>query len=90
MYFTEGSMKIFKTVVAYFILTLSLLTIQTDIFAQKNTDGHTTLVELFKEWRKFEKPPLLNGVSNYTIAGFNMRQPEFLKLRTKLKVKTNF
>ena len=66
------SMKIFKSVVAYFILTLSLLTIQNDVFAQKNTDGHTALVELFKEWRKFEKPPLLNGVSNYTIAGFRL------------------
>jgi len=66
------------------VITLSLLTIQNDVFAQKNTDGHAALVELFKEWRKFEKPPLLNGVSNYTIAGFNMRQPEFLKLRTRL------
>ena len=77
-------MKIFKSVVAYFIFTLSLLTIQNDVLAQKNSDGHAALVELFKDWRKFEEPPLLNGVSNYTIAGFNMRQPEFLKLRTRL------
>ena len=34
-------MKIFKSVAAYFNITLSLLTIQNNVFAQKNTDGHT-------------------------------------------------
>lgn len=43
------------------------------------------LVSLFKEWRKFETPPLKDGAPDYTKATFEKRWPEFKKLQAQLK-----
>jgi hypothetical protein len=45
---------------------------------------HDDLVQLFKDWRAFESPPLLDGAPDYTAESFEARQPEFLKLRDRL------
>ena len=42
------------------------------------------LVELYKEWRAFEKPPLRDGAPDYTSATFNKRWPTFKTLQSKL------
>jgi hypothetical protein len=42
------------------------------------------LVKLFKEWRSFETPPLLEGAPDYTKATFEKRWPEFQKLNQQL------
>ncbi|NCF59724.1 MAG: hypothetical protein GWP64_07685 [Gammaproteobacteria bacterium] len=39
---------------------------------------HDDLVDLFKDWRAFESPPLLDGAPDYTAERFEARQPEFL------------
>jgi hypothetical protein len=45
---------------------------------------HDDLVDLFKDWRAFESPPLLDGAPDYTAERFEARQPEFLALRARL------
>jgi hypothetical protein len=46
--------------------------------------SYTDLVSFFKEWRNFEKPPLLNGAPDYTASTFEKRWPEFKNLQAKL------
>ncbi len=45
---------------------------------------HDDLVMLFKDWRAFETPPLLEGAPDYTAERFEARQPEYLELRKRL------
>ncbi|MDY2586937.1 hypothetical protein SNF14_06270 [Winogradskyella aquimaris] len=42
------------------------------------------MVALFKEWRTFEKPPLLNGAPDYTAKTFEQRWPQFIELQQSL------
>jgi hypothetical protein len=51
---------------------------------KKVSANHQDLVALFKEWRAFEKPPLLNGAPDYTAKTFERRYPDFKKLQAKL------
>ena len=51
---------------------------------QKQTNDYTALVSLFKEWRSFEKPPLLKGAPDYTNISFNKRWPAFKSLQSRL------
>ena len=46
--------------------------------------NYDDLVALFKEWRAFEKPPLLEGAPDYTFERFEKRWPEFKKLQGRL------
>jgi hypothetical protein len=48
------------------------------------TKEYTDLVALFKEWRAFENPPLVNGAPDYTQATFEERKPAFQQLQAKL------
>ena len=43
------------------------------------------LVTLFHEWRNFEKPPIHNGVPDYTQATFEKRWPQFKAIQTRLQ-----
>ncbi len=43
------------------------------------------LVDLFEAWRRFEVPPLLNGVPDYSQAAFNSRAPRYGALRAQLE-----
>jgi hypothetical protein len=45
---------------------------------------HDDLVELFRDWRAFESPPLLDGAPDYTAKRFESRQPGYLALRSRL------
>ncbi len=45
---------------------------------------HDELVDLFKDWRAFESPPLLEGAPDYTAERFTQRRSEFEALRTRL------
>ncbi|PHN03007.1 hypothetical protein CRP01_29745 [Flavilitoribacter nigricans DSM 23189 = NBRC 102662] len=42
------------------------------------------MVQLFREWRAFEQPPLRDGAPDYTAATFTQRRPEFEALRARL------
>jgi len=46
---------------------------------------HGDLVQLFKEWRAFEVPPLLNGAPDYTASTFEKRYADFEGYRNRLE-----
>ena len=46
--------------------------------------GHEELVQLFKDWRAFESPPLADGAPDYSSARFEQRQGEYRELRERL------
>ena len=50
------------------------------------TKEYSDLVSLFKEWRTFENPPLLDGAPDYREATFKERWPDFKKLQSRLLV----
>jgi hypothetical protein len=52
--------------------------------AVKSSAGYSDLVELFKEWREFEKPPMREGAPDYTSKTFEKRWPEFKSLQNQL------
>lgn len=54
------------------------------ISQQKQTNNYTSLVSLFKDWRAFEKPPLLKGAPDYTAVSFNKRLAAFKALQSRL------
>lgn len=49
------------------------------------TNQYDDLVTLFHEWRAFEKPPLLDGAPDYSVATFEKRWPVFKGLQKKLR-----
>ena len=49
------------------------------------SNDYLELVALFKEWRTFEKPPLLNGAPDYTVETFEKRWPGFRELQSRLQ-----
>ncbi|MEP0265595.1 hypothetical protein [Dokdonia sp.] len=84
-----------KTTTILFSLLLTLFySCQTDkketiAEAQTKIESFTSndyldLVALFKEWRTFEKPPLLDGAPDYTLETFEKRWPKFKELRSGL------
>ncbi|WP_421807204.1 hypothetical protein [Flagellimonas sp.] len=49
------------------------------------SNDYGDLVALFKEWRTFENPPLLDGAPDYTAETFDKRWPKFKELQSKLQ-----
>lgn len=45
---------------------------------------YADLVQLFQEWREFERPPLRDGAPDYTAETFKQRWPIFKQLQAKL------
>lgn len=52
--------------------------------ASFSTTEPTDLVELFREWRSFETPPMREGAPDYTDATFQQRWPAFTALQERL------
>ena len=77
-------MKLKSVLPSTLLMLLLIFSTNSYLLAQKSSKDYNSLVELFKQWRNFEKPPLLNGAPDYTVASFNRRQPVFLQLRKKL------
>tara|TARA_R110002012_G_scaffold296032_2_gene493046 strand:- start:113837 stop:115513 length:1677 start_codon:yes stop_codon:yes gene_type:complete len=50
-----------------------------------SSNDYEALVSLFKEWRTFEEPPLLDGAPDYTKSSFEKRLPAFKELQAKLQ-----
>ena len=75
----------------FVVALLSILLFSCQTNSEKPTEQNFTsnkyedLVSLFKEWRAFEKPPLLDGAPDYTAATFEKRWPQFLELQKTLK-----
>lgn len=53
--------------------------------ATLTSNDYSDLVALFKEWRTFEKPALLDGAPDYTIESFEKRWPRFKELQSGIK-----
>lgn len=73
--------RLLSTLTCTFFLLSSL---QFQVQAQEGSNDYAALVGLFKEWRTFETPPLLNGAPDYTAETFAARRTAFEHLRTKL------
>ncbi|MGO4920198.1 hypothetical protein [Maribacter spongiicola] len=62
-----------------------LLFVSTPLIAlAQDTSSNQNLVELFKKWRSFENPPLLDGTPDYTAEAFEKRAPEFKTLQQQI------
>jgi hypothetical protein len=75
----------------FFLIFISCQTKQEEKTAQSpaktanfTSNDYEDLVALFKEWRTFEKPPLLNGAPDYTAKTFEQRWPQFIELQQSL------
>jgi len=69
----------------FFLLLLFGCNVTTNqTYSERKTNNYQDLVDLFKDWRKFESPPLLNGAPDYTQERFNNDQEKFSELRDKL------
>jgi len=68
-----------KLLIIYLLISFTVPSI-----IHSQDDNRLALEKVFKDWREFEKPPLLNGAPDYTIDTFNNRMPEFRKLRDRL------
>jgi len=52
---------------------------------QAAASEYPALLDLFEDWRAFERPPLLDGAPDYTRERFEQRQPAYLALRQRLE-----
>lgn len=73
--------KISKVVI-YLFCFLSLLFANAQ---EQEAKVNRELLELFKEWRNFEMPPLKDGVPDYSKSTFDFRFVQYNKLRSRLE-----
>jgi hypothetical protein len=68
------------------MLPVLLMLFSSTIQSQPETrpSQHRDLLQLFSEWRTFERPPLLNGAPDYTTETFAKRHCDYLRLRQRL------
>lgn len=52
--------------------------------AVESSNSYQDLVQLFKDWRIFETPPMRDGAPDYTAETFKQRWPEFKALQAEL------
>ena len=73
--------KISKVVINSFCFLFLLFANAQEQEAKVNRE----LLELFKEWRNFEMPPLKDGVPDYSKSTFDFRFVQYKKLRSRLE-----
>ena len=69
---------------ALLLLASLLSSCQSEPTTTKGSTQYSDLLALFKNWRSFETPPLLDEAPDYTAATFQKRQPAFKKLQAQL------
>lgn len=77
-------MKYCNSISRLLLLLMFLFISASGISQQKQINNYTSLVTLFKDWRAFEKPPLLKGAPDYTVLSFHKRGPAFKRLQSRL------
>lgn len=77
-------MKSIKILCYCLFITFLIVSSKLTLVAQSNSASYQSLIQLFKQWRNFEEPPLLNGAPNYTQASFEQRTLAFNKLKNRL------
>ena len=68
----------------FHLVFILLIALPTPSLSQSENPSYQNLVALFKEWRAFENPPLLDGAPDYTKETFQKREPAFKALQEKL------
>jgi len=76
-------MKYISALLLWFILLIGCKPNKGNQEAYKSAK-YDDLVAFFKEWRRFETPPLKDGAPDYTVQTFEKRMPDFKKLQSKL------
>ena len=76
-----------QNVIAGTLAALLMLSVSSTGFAQQQggSDSYKGLLTLFEDWRKFERPPLLDGAPDYTVATTARRHGELKYLQTRLQ-----
>ena len=69
----------------FFMLLFGCQTHQKEGTKTFSSNDYQDLVALFKEWRTFENPPLLDGAPDYSAETFESRMPRFNELQAKLQ-----
>lgn len=68
------------------LFSFLLLLVTSSLEAQNtSTNNYEDLVNLFKDWRSFEKPPFKDGAPDYTAETFEKRRPDFEILQKRLQ-----
>jgi hypothetical protein len=65
-------------------ITILLLVLPASLALGQSTSTHADLLELFAEWRDFERPPFRDGAPDYTADTFRQRYEVYKTLREKL------
>ncbi len=73
-----------KTLPIWLLTTFLLPFVSWKCSAQAPKSDYEDLVSLFKDWRKFERPPTRQGAPDYTAETFRKRHADYLKLRSRL------
>ncbi len=78
-----------KKQTSFFLLTLifcALVGLSPKKLSAQTTqeNSYQNLVTLFKEWRAFERPPLVDNIPDYSASTFEKRWPAFKALQSKL------
>ena len=68
-----------------FVITNLILLNQMKAESKIEPSNYNELVDLFKVWRNFENPPLMNGAPDYTQRRFEAAENEFNSLKSKLE-----
>ena len=66
------------------LLLIFIAAVATAASAGDSSAGYRDLTTLFAEWRAFERPPMLDGVPDYTARTFRKRRSGYRKLRQRL------
>jgi hypothetical protein len=69
------------------LLTFSLVMVSTSCSAAEDPpepNSYEALVQLFEDWREFERPPMLDGAPDYTAATFAKRHAELPEYQARL------
>ena len=78
-----GLVRLLSIVLLIGLLSVFFVACQTERKA-KMTE-YKELLTLFKEWREFERPPMLEGAPDYTAVTFASRHEDYLRLRRRLE-----
>ncbi len=76
-----SKIKIYRGSFIIMLFAFSILS-STNIYS---SDNYEDLVTLFKEWRAFERPPMLEGAPDYTEKTFEKRYESFKEYRQRLE-----
>lgn len=75
--------------ITLFIVLLALVSTACQSKVKTTLSQHSDLLQLFSEWRVFERPPQLDGAPDYTAETFAKRQRDYQQLRQRRNANTN-